>query len=1746
MRVINGKYKIIDKIREYGGVSEYKVSDIEKDNYFTLSICNNEIMNLNLRNYLCKNFKSIRNLNCIGIFNIFDLININSIDGIVIENKQYGFLSEYFSDIIDINDRLSVCTKEEKIKVFMKIAANLNTINRKGYVYKDITLKNIKMVSLDDKRYIIKLPSVLSVELNNMENLILENSSNDFRENIILGEKENNLLELMKIYKEIFINDEIDRELDNIIKDQINDKYNIDRFYTIDEFITFINKKLGKRFPRFHYKSINKIIDDIDVAGRNIEIDNIMKKFLNSSESGFKSKFMIYNGVLGTGKTKFLEEIKARLKFVYNIPVLQIPKKKNLEEMQKTKKAIISEVYRVLNIDIGDNISRFVDNLSNKNEDYNLEETRINYQIMNDGIKILEKYTKNSKVVILIDNLEKHNMFLKMYVKHLASNLNRINNILVIATIESYERDTELERMVGSLKSEVDISEYKLDLFNEYYTRDMVSKMLNSNKDIDKISKLIHEESLGNPGMISERIRDLFSKGKLYVSGKTGYWISDFGREIERIPKRFEVDYKDKLNIMEEDEFLVLKRLSTFNFPISEELILNDILPKKEEYVYAYYRIKEENILIQNFTDLGVTIGFKDYFYKRMIYKNIDKIGRKKIHRQNLLCLKSYENSNNYYIEEVIYQLEQAEEFESMVEKGLEYGEKLSKEGDESKAIDVYKNILTHTKDKERCVLCYKIAALYRKVEYYNESYTFYSESRNLAKEYKLLDIEIKSIIFMAYIQIERRRFEKVSGLLNDIKYLLNGYDYPLGKAYVYYIKALYMYNLGLREEASDISKIGLEVIKGDGLEVVRARLCSFLFRYNIESSRNERTLKDMEYCLDIFLKNGDWQEYLSALINTGIYLAEVSRDFKQAESIFKRANKEGKSRNIIRVQFKALINLSHLKIYEGDYKEAENLTEEAISLIKSSKVLENYILVAYWNLIYISALSGKIIRMIKLRKMVEGQEDINKLTNRYVINLELVKSNYYFYLGDFEKARLEAKKLSNGESLNTVSNILYNLKYKLMQITEETDEEEIIETVKSIMNLKEDETLKRIIARYFSEVIVNLYKLNRIDLAKKLISIIGRHSIDITTLDEAKYVEIQFVYREYGLNTLINRALRIIGFTKSENDKLNLNYMIGKCYENIGSSRKSIYYYYEAFVIVSRRINSINEGKLKFINLKSNLNIFNSLTLCIKNVLGKDFKIGKVEEFRSLNDYYKFINEMSVNNLFKINNFRETVIEDYQNTYYNYNNDIKYVLNSFSDNILNNIELILKYIANKTLSTSALLTYNDLNGENKILASYRIKEEKFLEKRLNKNIKVDEIIVNENSLTEDTIGMEPLDDDIKSCLYINIKSKIGSRNKHVGQLLVLADKAINNINYESKKEIKELEAVLIFLIEQYKINLASTRDKLTGAYNRAYFEKAYSDIIDYSNYKNAHFSLVIFDIDNFKGVNDKYGHPVGDVVLKNISDIVSKNKAKDDIFCRYGGEEFVIILPLKDEKLAFSQAELIRHKIEEADILKGKRELTISLGIATYNVHSKNKNDLIKMADEALYEAKKTGKNKVKVWETEFSKQSEYNDKLAGILTGNAAYDYDKVSSMIEMLNITKSKNDKITKIYEMMKKLIIKTDSTESYIFFVEHDRILDMKRVVKDFEGFSEIGYFNKDIIREVRINREGIYTIDWEEIKEVGSLETIPKWHSICVLPLIKGEKLKGILYFSAPAYIKEFDFKDFNYIQTLSDYISILL
>lgn len=180
--------------------------------------------------------------------------------------------------------------------------------------------------------------------------------------------------------------------------------------------------------------------------------------------------------------------------------------------------------------------------------------------------------------------------------------------------------------------------------------------------------------------------------------------------------------------------------------------------------------------------------------------------------------------------------------------------------------------------------------------------------------------------------------------------------------------------------------------------------------------------------------------------------------------------------------------------------------------------------------------------------------------------------------------------------------------------------------------------------------------------------------------------------------------------------------------------------------------------------------------------------------------------------------------------------------------------------------------------------------------------------------------------------------------------------------------EKKEYENQLNQYIEELKtINAQlakmTTVDALTGAYNRRKFDVDLDSIIKNKD-KCITFSLILFDIDNFKAVNDCYGHKVGDCVLQCISNLVSENVRVTDGLFRWGGEEFILILPDTNLEGAKKVAEKIRNIIQHHDFGIGHK-VTISLGVSEYKPYESN-DQIIVRVDNALLKAKSKGKNRV------------------------------------------------------------------------------------------------------------------------------------------------------------------------------------
>ncbi|GAE89705.1 diguanylate cyclase [Acetivibrio straminisolvens JCM 21531] len=195
--------------------------------------------------------------------------------------------------------------------------------------------------------------------------------------------------------------------------------------------------------------------------------------------------------------------------------------------------------------------------------------------------------------------------------------------------------------------------------------------------------------------------------------------------------------------------------------------------------------------------------------------------------------------------------------------------------------------------------------------------------------------------------------------------------------------------------------------------------------------------------------------------------------------------------------------------------------------------------------------------------------------------------------------------------------------------------------------------------------------------------------------------------------------------------------------------------------------------------------------------------------------------------------------------------------------------------------------------------------------------------------------------------------------------------------NYFSESLISKLESyievakpVISSKRALSKLNKNASTDKLTKLYNRRFLEYYLDNQLNLAGFSNQKLSVIMMDIDNFKRINDTYGHTAGDAVLVVFSQVILRCLRQTDLVARYGGEEFIAILPTSDTKNAYEIAERIRESIAAEPMPKVNNvqlpNISCSFGVSTFPIHADNKVDLIKTADIALYKAKQSGKNRV------------------------------------------------------------------------------------------------------------------------------------------------------------------------------------
>ena len=232
--------------------------------------------------------------------------------------------------------------------------------------------------------------------------------------------------------------------------------------------------------------------------------------------------------------------------------------------------------------------------------------------------------------------------------------------------------------------------------------------------------------------------------------------------------------------------------------------------------------------------------------------------------------------------------------------------------------------------------------------------------------------------------------------------------------------------------------------------------------------------------------------------------------------------------------------------------------------------------------------------------------------------------------------------------------------------------------------------------------------------------------------------------------------------------------------------------------------------------------------------------------------------------------------------------------------------------------------------------------------------------------VSTDTSGLVTLSSIVGLAIYLSLMGVeffTYIRRLHEVQGAVASQKQVlEDANAALHEQISKIHDL------QEKLREQANRDSLTGLFNRRYLEGTLQRELSRCKREGAPLTMLLLDVDNFKLVNDTYGHQAGDEVLRVFGQLLQEKARAEDIVCRYGGEEFLLVMPKMPLEIARERGAYLLKLFEETTVSFGQLRIraTTSIGIAAVPEHSDSSEGLVRCADEALYLAKHNGRNQV------------------------------------------------------------------------------------------------------------------------------------------------------------------------------------
>lgn len=1795
IKLINNRYKLDKVVYDSLYSSLYEVLELwDNDKRLYMKLYNSEKQK-NVIDYFINNFIDLARIKHENLLLSYEFDIISTIDGKRVNVKQYYSTIEYI-DAPTLDEIYEELNFEKRLDILIQVANVLDFLHYKGIIYKYLSPSHI---------YILGDGSIKLMDLATIYEKIINSSYDDLTRNFIAPEVLLNQEDLIDCNSDkysfgmlmIYL---LTEDFNNPLKSQFDYINDAQLDENEEDFLNGMIKSLTKKNPGLKEYKFRDVVDDINekfnmnykydlikergvlnfqtkIVGREKEIEKILHLDDLAFKGDIDNRVILINGNTGTGKTRLLKEISYLLKLrgrdVYNTEIntedsIDLKPMVNiLRQTIKTAPTDVLDKYAMELAKILPELRPMLGMETSSSIDGDRERLRLFDRISNYLIEL----SMYEPIYIIIDNLENCSIELLYLIDYLINNIGK-GKIILIA---SYN-----EKLIPE-------DSIKMDILYKWLNHKMVEGMLISNLDLSEIGEFIQyilgisyrplkfsavmlRESQGNPKYIEYMMKNLYATGELFFS-KDGYWgIKTKQYSDIYFPSTIDEALKSQIDLIKDDYMNIMKIVSVYYDAVSKstlQFILDMDIDELDKKLNELISMKLLDVKV---SDWGYSYSINNIQLKRLIYYEMPEDERVATHKKIAEHLeKIYPEDYKPIVSEIIYHLissnqkhraleyiiknarkehlyssssillwEEAYEIDSELksEYRLEILENLGSiyiaEGENEKALEVYeelfKNAIDYGKLEYAIMANNGISDIYLKRNQIQLSAEKIEESIELSKEINSLELLIESKALYNRILIDIGKFEESKKNMEDLLELsLNNNLYKnLGD--IYNILGLIEYYMGDKEKALNRYEESIEAFEKVGDFINSTKPMNNIANIYIQYGETEKAMEYYEKGLKIVENQGNSYLKLVFLNNIGSIYIELYQ-YDKAQTYIEEAMALAIEIEESNLELLTYINLSLIYLFIGDYEQSYNYY--SILKGKSEKKTYSFEIISFLHNFFgeFYFIFGQWEAALESSKMaMKNCKDFSiweyMASRTRIVTIEYLKDNIYDKI-EIEKIRADFRK----------ENISINRREALLRLAFIPFLEKDYEYLLDI--LEEDEKLAEI------------YPIPKLDYIRGILL----YSVSDDEDSIENLIKLETNMKKYNLPQI----------------DLILNILLGKKFSEKNRYYEGINYLLETLDKMYRLIKNIPNKDLQkgFIRKHNTDMIKKELNVMMYKALDIELDCICIDELDAQDRIEKYFDSAQMIDFIKDSDFiKITETSNYVDEDIKSIDSVETLMSKLTSNYKINLQLILKYLAKETFAQKGyILMYDEDNNRYIPLVSLNgnydwIPNENLLSLA---NRYEDGVLIS-NSFGDNTVDFyrEFLPKGTRSLICVPIglqrpdmlymgkdrrQNAYYSNQRNEGYIYLETEKVFNRFDKTRHKLVYSLVQIVYINIENYRLKILSTIDKLTGTSTRKHFEQEYKKIFNDAKMKGSNFAVLMMDIDDFKKVNDTYGHRKGDEVLNKIGKCLKDSIRNTDFVARYGGEEFIIILKDINEKNAKEIGEKIRKNIEKLQVSKIEEPITMSIGIAMFPKHSQFKEELIEKADQALYNAKEKGKNKTVVWNADLFNTLHRADRLAGIISGNTNQDQRNVIAILDIIDLTTSDMPKEDKIFEFLGRLIETVDAETCTL--IELDKNKNIKGTycrTRMKQEWAEKSFVNFDIVEKAINTKKGEFLIDWENVENIDLVLNTPNWQSIIVFPMEFRGEIQGIIYMTVPLKEKEFDYNCYNMVKVLGGIFSTIV